>query len=187
MKKEIKCKDEMLKLWNEKFHKLNEEKESIRIMNRELQKNIDELKNQCNDYQTVINYNQEQIKLLKEKNNKGIGKFSSKKVSFNLPVKENEEKKNINKNENNENNEKEDENNDLGYKGNEINLNELIFDESESADHELVDKKSQLKLAFTRVKNIRRFTRLKSLNYNNKKIILAENNNRKAKQKKTII
>ena len=50
-----------------------------------------------------------------------------------------------------------------------------------------MDKKSQLKLAFTRVKNIRRFTRLKSLNYNNKKIILAENNNRKAKQKKTII
>ena len=93
MKKEIKCKDEMLKLWNEKFHKLNEEKESIRIMNRELQKNIDELKNQCNDYQTVINYNQEQIKLLKEKNNKGIGKFSSKKVSFNLPVKENDDKK----------------------------------------------------------------------------------------------
>ncbi len=94
-------------------------------------------------------------------------------------------KKNINKNE--ENTEKEDENNNLDYKGNEINLNELIFDESESVEHELLEKKSQLKLAFTRVKNIRRFKKLKSLNYNNKKIIFSENNSRKAKQKKTVV
>ena len=50
-----------------------------------------------------------------------------------------------------------------------------------------MDKKSQIKLAFTRVKNVRRFNRLKSLNYHNKQEIIEENNNRKSRPKKTVI
>ena len=226
MKKEIKCKDELLKMSMEKFNKINEEKEKIRIMNRGLQKTIEELRNQCADFQTVNNYNEEQIKLLKEKISRIENLKARKKVSF-KSLKAFEEEGDINKpknkNINNEKGEKEtkkekdkekdkeiekdkekiekdkgkemekieeeknNEEDEFEINGKEINLNELIFDESESADHEVIDKKKQIKLAFTRVKSVRRFNRLKSLNYHNKQLIVEENNNRKAKPKKTVI
>ena len=69
--------------------------------------------------------------------------------------------------------------------GEEINLNELIFEESVSGEkehEEAVEKKNQIKLAFTRVKHIRRFTKLKSLNYNNKKVHFADSAIKKSKK-----
>ena len=68
MKKEIACKDDMIKMSLEKYRKLNEEKENIRIINRGLQKDIENLKNQCKDYQTIISYKEEQEKINKNKN-----------------------------------------------------------------------------------------------------------------------
>jgi uncharacterized protein YukE len=199
LKKELECKDELIKITVEKYRTLNEEKENIRSINRGLQKTIEDLKNQCKDYQTIISYKEEQ-----EKINKNKQQISEKFISLNSLI-ENEEDSHNNNNESKKENENENENEndkninideiqnnrkntgDYNETGKEINLNELIFDESESADHEVIDKKKQIKLAFTRVKNVRRFNRLKSLNYHNKQLIVEENNNRKGKSKKTVI
>ena len=76
--------------------------------------------------------------------------------------------------------------NAVDYTGKEINLNELIFEESESAEHEAVEKKNKIKLAFTRVKNVRRFNKLKSLNYNYKLLNFGENYEKKHKSRKNV-
>ena len=67
--------------------------------------------------------------------------------------------------------------------------NELIFEESDSgAEQEVVEKKNQIKLALTRVKAVRRFNKLKSLNYNLKVSFGEKDNyNRPLLPKKTVI
>ena len=198
LKKELACNNEILRKSNEKNRKINEEKESIRLVNRGLQKTIDELKNQCKDYQTVINYNEEQIKKIKESLKKQSENQIDRKISLNNIIKfdgeQEEEKKsnNINDINNNENLTNEEilkkRRNAIDFTGNEINLNELIFDQSESSDYDEIEKKNQIKLAFTRVKAVRRFNRLKSLNYNYKKENFEEKNPiRNVKSKKTVV
>ena len=74
--------------------------------------------------------------------------------------------------------------------GQEINLNELIFEDSESedAEKEAIERKNKIKLAFTRVKAIRRFNRLKSLNYNIKQSGIEANHIYKGyKSKKNVL
>lgn len=187
MKKEIACKDDMIKMSLEKYRKLNEEKENIRIINRGLQKDIENLKNQCKDYQTIISYKEEQEKINKNKNinNENL-------ISLNSLIEEEEKEENQKKEL--EKNIKIDEiqknrRNAIDYTGTgkEINLNELIFEGSESDEEEVIEKKNQIKLAFTRVKDIRRFNRLKSLNYNLKKVAFGENYTRPFIPKKTVI
>ena len=175
MKKELVCKDEIIKSSVDKYKKLNEEKENIRHINRGLEKTIEELKNQCKDYQTIINYNEEKIKELREKINEKEQKIRERFISLDSLNNEKEEEE-IKNNDNNTNIKKEEINekrrNAVDYTGTgkEINLNELLFEGSESEVEESIEKKNQIKLAFTRVKNVRRFNKLKSLNYNYKSI-----------------
>ena len=205
LKTEVACKDELLRLSIEKNKKLNDEKESIRIMNRSLEKSIEELKNQCKDYQTVINHNEEQIKKIKETMLKHRDHEVTRKISLNSILRYDEEELSKsdanNSNNNNVNNNNINNNinidilqkrrNAIDYTGNEINLNELIFDNSESlsskSEDEAQEKKNQIKLAFSRVKAVRRFNRLKSLNYNIKKESTKDTNNRRFKHKKTVM
>jgi hypothetical protein len=202
MKKELVCKDEVIKMTIEKFNKLNEEKEKIRLNNRELERSIEDFKNQCKDYQIIINYSNEQIKELKEKLNKQEQTNEGRKISLNSLLEDEEEKEKAREREaqisdlNNINNDineninleeiKELRRNAVDYTGKEINLNELIFEESESAEHEAVEKKNKIKLAFTRVKNVRRFNKLKSLNYNYKLLNFGENYEKKHKSRKNV-
>ena len=189
MKKELACKDELIKISVEKYRTLNEEKENIRTINRGLQKTIEDLKNQCKDYQTIINYKEEQEKVNKIKQN------TEKYISLNSIINDDEENNNEQENEKNINIDEIQKNrrNAIDYTGTgqEINLNELIFEESDSAEQEhekeVIEKKNQIKLALTRVKAVRRFNKLKSLNYNIKKISFGENYNRPFKPKKTVI
>ena len=189
MKKELACKDEIIKISMEKYRTLNEEKENIRTINRGLQKTIEDLKNQCKDYQTIINYKEEQEKVNKIKQN------TEKYISLNSIINDDEENNNEQENEKNINIDEIQKNrrNAIDYTGTgqEINLNELIFEESDSAEQEhekeVIEKKNQIKLALTRVKAVRRFNKLKSLNYNIKKISFGENYNRPFKPKKTVI
>ena len=183
MKKELVCKDEIIRTATEKYKKLNEEKETYRSINRGLNQTIEDLKGNCQDYQTIIKYNEEQIKQLREQINKQEQKPSERKISLNSLIEdeENEKEKDNIDNENKNEEKLEDKNlakrNGVDYTGQEINLNELIFEESVSGEkehEEAVEKKNQIKLAFTRVKHIRRFTKLKSLNYNNKKVHFAD-------------
>ena len=188
LKKELACNNEILRKANEKNKKINEEKESIRLMNRGLQKTIDDLKNQCKDYQTIISYNEEQIKKIKESIKKQSETQLDKKIGLNdILNSDGEEEKNSNNIVNEDTLQKR--RNAVDYTGKEINLNELIFDQSESSDHdEKIEKKNQIKLAFTRVKAVRRFNRLKSLNYNYKKENFEEKNPlRNHRSKKTVV
>ena len=211
LKKEIACKDELLRLSNEKNKKLNDEKESIRIMNRNLEKTIEELKNQCKDFQTVINHNEEQLKKIKETMLRHKDHEVARKISLNSLLRYDEEDQNksdINSaNVNSSNNNNNDINNNINidllqkrrnaidYTGNEINLNELLFDNSESlsskSEDEAAEKKNQIKMALSRVKAVRRFNRLKSLNYHLKKESTKDANkflnNRGPKHKKTVM
>ena len=201
MKKELVCKDEIIRTSMEKYKNLNEEKESYRSINRGLNQTIEDLKGNCLDYQTIIKYNEDQIRQLREQMNKQEHKIDDRKISLNSLIEEEEENEkdkiiidNENKNEKledkNKNEKLEDKNktkeNNAVKPTQEINLNELIFEESESGEkerEEAIEKKNQIKLAFTRVKHIRRFTKLKSLNYNNKKVSFAENANRNKSKK----
>ena len=207
LKKEVACKDELLRLSNEKYNKLNDEKENIRIMNRSLEKTIEELKNQCKDYQTVIKYNEEQIRKIKEKMLKPRDHEVTRKISLNSLLRYDEEDQsksdinNSNANNNNDNNNNINNNinidhlqkrrNAIDYTGNEINLNELLFDNSESisskSEDEIAEKKNQIKMALSRVKAVRRFNRLKSLNYHLKDETPKEINNRGYRHKKTVM
>jgi chromosome segregation ATPase len=215
LKKEVACKDELLRLSNEKYKNLNDEKESIRIMNRSLEKTIEELKNQCKDYQTVINHNEEQIRKIKEKMLKHKDHEVTRKISLNSLLRYDEEDQsksdinnsNTNGNNNNNNNNNSNNNNNINnninidllqkrrnaidYTGNEINLNELLFDNSESisskSEDEVAEKKNQIKMALSRVKAVRRFNRLKSLNYHIKNETSNEINKRGPKHKKTVM
>ena len=184
MKKELACKDEIIKISVEKYKTLNEEKENIRTINRGLQKTIEDLKNQCKDYQTIINYKEEQEKIRNKHNNKkymSLNSFANNEEGNNA----NENDKNINIDEIQKNRKNVGDN--IGT-GQEINLNDLICEESDSdAEHEVVEKKNQIKLALTRVKTIRRFNKLKSLNYNIKNASFGENYNRPLLAKKTVI
>ena len=188
MKKELACKDEIIKISVEKYKTLNEEKENIRTINRGLQKTIEDLKNQCKDYQTIINYKEEQ-----EKINRNKQKYE-KYISLNSLINEEDHNDNeiINENDKNINIDEiqKSRRNAVDYTGTgqEINLNELIFEESDSgAEQEVVEKKNQIKLALTRVKAVRRFNKLKSLNYNIKNLNFGENYNRHLFPKKTVI
>ena len=189
MKKELACKDEIIKISMEKYRTLNEEKENIRTINRGLQKTIEDLKNQCKDYQTIINYKEEQ-----EKINRNKQKYE-KYISLNSLINEEDHNDNeiINENDKNINIDEiqKSRRNAVDYTGTgqEINLNELIFEESDSgAEQEVVEKKNQIKLALTRVKAVRRFNKLKSLNYNLKVSFGEKDNyNRPLLPKKTVI
>ena len=208
LKKEVACKDELLRLSNEKNKKLNDEKESIRITNRGLEKTIEELKNQCKDFQTVINHNEEQLKKIKETMFKHRDHEVGRKISLNSILRYDEEDQSKsdmnNSNANSANNNNGNINNNLNidalqkrrnaidYTGNEINLNELLFDNSESlssqSEDEAAEKKNKIKMALSRVKAVRRFNRLKSLNYNIKKESTKDlNANRGPKHKKTVM
>ena len=209
LKKEVACKDELLRLSIEKNRKLNDEKESIRITNRSLEKTIEELKNQCKDFQTVINHNEEQIRKIKETMFKHRDNEVNRKISLNSILKYDEEDQskgeinssNVNSNNNNNSNDNINNNinidvlqkrrNAIDYTGNEINLNELLFDNSESisskSEDEVAEKKNQIKMALSRVKAVRRFNRLKSLNYNIKKESTKDLNGRRMKHKKTVM
>jgi hypothetical protein len=185
MKKELACKDEIIKISMEKYRTLNEEKENIRTINRGLQKTIEDLKNQCKDYQTIINYKEEQEKIRNKHNNKkymSLNSFANNEEGNNA----NENDKNINIDEIQKNRKNVGDN--IGT-GQEINLNDLICEESDSdAEHEVVEKKNQIKLALTRVKAVRRFNKLKSLNYNLKVSFGEKDNyNRPLLPKKTVI
>ena len=107
----------------------------------------------------------------------------SKKENENENENENDKNINIDEIQNNRKN-----TGDYNETGKEINLNELIFEESDSgAEQEVVEKKNQIKLALTRVKAVRRFNKLKSLNYNIKNLNFGENYNRHLFPKKTVI
>ena len=187
IKKELICKDEIIRTSIEKYKQLNEEKENFRAINRGLNQTVEDLKGNCKDYQTIIKYNEEQIKQLRELINKQEQNNADRKISLNSLI-EDEENENI---DNENKNEKLEEKNNtkrnaIDYTGQGINLNELIFEESVSGEkehEETVEKKNQIKLAFTRVKHIRRFTKLKSLNYNNKKVHFADNSARNKSKK----
>ena len=207
LKKEVACKDELLRLSNEKNKKLNDEKESFRIMNRNLEKTIEELRNQCKDFQTVINHNEEQLKKIKETMLRHKDHEVTRKISLNSILRYDEDDQNksdinnsnVNSTNNNNNNINNNINIDLlqkrrnaiDYTGNEINLNELLFDNSESlsskSEDEVAEKKNQIKMALSRVKAVRRFNRLKSLNYHIKNETPKEENKRGAKHKKTVM
>lgn len=189
MKKELACKDELIKISVEKYRALNEEKENIRTINRGLQKTIEDLKNQCKDYQTIISYKEEQEKINKNKQN--VEKYISLDSIINDEGDNNNEQeydKNINIDEIQKNRR-----NAVDYTGTgqEINLNDLIFEESDSEkqehEKEVIEKKNQIKLALTRVKAVRRFNKLKSVNYNIKKASFGDNYNRTFNPKKTVI
>ena len=199
MKKELACKDEVIKMTMEKYNKLNEEKEKIRFNNRELERTIEDFKNELKDYQIIINYNNEQIKELKEKLNRQDQANAGRKISLNSLLEDEEEEKekenktkeiNIINKDIKENMNLEEINNlrrnAVDYTGKEINLSELIFEESESVEHEVIEKKNKIKLAFTRVKNVRRFNKLKSLNYNYKQLNFGENNEKKHISRKNV-
>ena len=189
IKKELVCKDEIIRSSMEKYKNLNEEKETYRAINRGLNQTVEDLKGNCQDYQTIIKYNEEQIKQLREQINKQEKNTAERKISLNSLIEENEKDNIDNENDNEKLEEKNRaKRNGVDYTGQEINLNELIFEESVSGEkehEEAVGKKNQIKLAFTRVKHIRRFTKLKSLNYNNKRVHFAENSE-KHKSKKNI-
>ena len=207
LKKEVACKDELLRLSNEKNKKLNDEKESFRIMNRNLEKTIEELRNQCKDFQTVINHNEEQLKKIKETMLRHKDHEVTRKISLNSILRYDEDDQNksdinnsnVNSTNNNNNNINNNINIDLlqkrrnaiDYTGNEINLNELLFDNSESlsskSEDEAAEKKNQIKMALSRVKAVRRFNRLKSLNYNIKKESTKDANYRIPRHKKTVM
>ena len=201
MNKELVCKDEVIKTSMEKFHKLNDEKEKIRFINRELEKTVEDYKNQCKDYQIIINYNNEKIKELTEKLNKHDHPSLENGINLNQLIEDEEEREEreqkdeikeiINNNDLNKNINIDEINksrrNAVDFTGKEINLNELIFEKSESEDEEEIEKKNKIKLAFTRVKAVRRFNKLKSLNYNLKKINFAESSNKRHKSRKNII
>ena len=187
MKKELVNKNELIKINMEKSNKLNEEKEKIRCINRGLEKTVEDLKTQCKDYQTIINFNEEKINQLNEKINKLEIIKDSKTINFESLEFDEEKAK-----ENNKNEDLDEKNlnrrNAIDYTGigKEINLNELIFEESESAEQEAIEKKNKIKLALTRVKCIRRFNKLKSLNYNIKHTSF-EANDKKHKSRKNVL
>ena len=209
LKKEVACKDELLRLSNEKNKKLNDEKESIRLTNRSLEKTIEELRNQCKDFQTVINHNEEQLKKIKETMFKHRDHEVTRKISLNSILRYDDEDQsksdinNSNANSTNNNNNSNINNNlnidiiqkrrnAIDYTGKEINLNELLFDNSESlsskSEDEAAEKKNKIKMALSRVKAVRRFNRLKSLNYNIKKESTKDlNTNRRPKHKRTVM
>ena len=127
MKEEIMCKDEILKMSTEKYCKLNDENESVKSMNRGLQKTIEELDNQCRNYQILVRQLVEKVSKY-EKNGK------DRKVSFNSTIRANEEDDKsefLNYISENDSISKK-RRFGVDYTAQGINLNELLLDESES-------------------------------------------------------
>ena len=126
MKEEIMCKDEILKMSTEKYCKLNDENESIKSMNRGLQKTIEELDNQCRNYQILVRQLVEKVSKY-EKNGK------DRKVSFNSFRMNEEDDKSEFLNYISENDSiSKTRRFGVDYTAQGINLNELLLDESES-------------------------------------------------------
>ena len=121
------CKDEILKMSTEKYCKLNDENESVKSMNRGLQKTIEELDNQCRNYQILVRQLVEKVSKY-EKNGK------DRKISFNSTIRANEEDDKsefLNYISENDSISKK-RRFGVDYTAQGINLNELLLDESES-------------------------------------------------------
>ena len=180
------CKDEIIKASMEKYQKLNDEKESIRISNKELKNQIEKLNNQIKDYEMVIKCSEEEISELKAKLNSSKKLFFQRGLNLGQLIEENEEQDNdnnrnsINANKNEmeiEENDKE-EIDEVDSTDQGINLKDLIFDHNESSENEnenknenekKIEMRNQIRLAFTRVKHARRFTKLQSYHHQIKK------------------
>ena len=149
MKKELKFKDEIIQSWIDKNEKIKEENENIRFMNSGLQKTIEILDNQCKDYEKSIQQLKEQInyydKISYSKNPTG----NMNNLSF---FNDEEEKSNYGDESGIGTNAKR--RNGVDYTGMGINLNDLLFDQSENSENEQISKKtSQFKLDLSKIKN----------------------------------
>ena len=133
MKEEIICKDQILKMSTEKYCKLNDEKDKVLSMNRGLQKTIEELDNQCKNYQILV-------KQLMEKINKYEKSEIERKITCKSILSETDS---INKKRR------------LGidYTGRGVNLDELLVDQSDVSDdsYQEIRSKSTIKLEITRM------------------------------------
>ena len=161
MEKELKFKDEIIQSWIDKNEKISEENESIRFMNSGLQKTIEILDNQCKDYENSIRQLKEQInyydKINYSKNTTGNGNNIS---AFN----DEEEKSNYEAEEDIGTDTKR--RNGVDNTGMGINLNDLMFDQSENSENSHNTKKnSQFKLDLSKIRN-----GMKSPNYKFRKL-----------------
>lgn len=138
MDKELKFKDEIIQSWIYKNEKIKEENESIKFMNSGLQKTIEILDNQCKDYEKSIQQLKEQInyydKISYQKN------IISNKNNISLFNDEEEEKSDYIDEDVSEINTKR--RNGVDYTNMGINLNELMFDQSENSENDINKRNS---------------------------------------------
>ena len=150
--KEIKYKNEVIESWIGKYEKSNEENGNIRFLNTGLQKTIEILDNQCKDYETLIQHLKEQItnyerinyakQLTNNLNNISLFNDEEDNKSKNDDINENEGGTNSKKMNGVENN------------GMSLNLNDLIFDQSENSESEFSAKKSGgIKFSLNKIKS----------------------------------
>ena len=142
MDKELKFKDEIIQSWIYKNEKIKEENESIKFMNSGLQKTIEILDNQCKDYEKSIQQLKEQInyydKISYQKN------IISNKNNISLFNDEEEEKSDYIDEDVSEINTKR--RNGVDYTNMGINLNELMFDQSENSENDINKRNSLNKI-----------------------------------------
>ena len=142
MDKELKFKDEIIQSWIYKNEKIKEENESIKFMNSGLQKTIEILDNQCKDYEKSIQQLKEQInyydKISYQKN------IISNKNNISLFNDEEEEKSDYIDEDVSEINTKR--RNGVDYTNMGINLNELMFDQSENSENDINKRNSTNKI-----------------------------------------
>ena len=138
--KEIKHKSEVIESWIEKYEKTNEENENIRFLNTGLHKTIEILDNQCKDYETLIQQLKDQITNYERINYAKKITNNVNNISLFNDEEDNKSKNdNINENEGGTNSKKR---NGVENTGMSINLNDLIFDQSENSESEFSAKKS---------------------------------------------
>ena len=162
--KELKYKNEVFESWIEKYEKIKEENENIRFLNTGLQKTIEILDNQCKDYENLIQQLKEQIANYERINYvKKINASNLNNISLFNDDEENKSKDDdINENKGGKNSEKR---NGVENIGMSINLNDLIFDQSENSENEFSPKKSSgIKFDINKIKS-----GTKSSNYKNRK------------------
>ena len=132
MESELKYKNEIVEQTLDKYKKVSEENDSIRLMNKGLQNTIEELDHQCRDYENKIR----QLDLQVENYEKFIDEKNINLYSL-LNDEDKKEESDDEFDSNNENTESRNKRrNALDYTGMGINLNDLIYDENQSSENE---------------------------------------------------
>lgn len=143
MEKELEYKNEIMEKSLDKYQKLSEENDSIRLMNKGLQNTIEELDNQCRQYESKIKQLDVKIenyeKLYDERN---INLFSIINDENKKEQSDDDELYSDYDNENTESRKKR--RNGVDFTGMGINLNDLIYDENQSSEIEDNKNKSDL-------------------------------------------